>query len=299
MWLRAHTVPHQRLFSASGFLLPSPEVSLTHSVFREMLPLSPHRSLNLPDQPVPSPPLQLFLTSFVRRDLPPKPNPTGGLGKDRKNPGDWQNKHRKGSPDQPERQPHPGVWNKHWQVFIYRHSASKYLCLFVTRAHTHIHAACQMPSSAANLGTLLSAKVGEESDPACKFCYKYARISSNLMSRCTRIFVFEYLNFHLNTLVHHTFVYPFIFMHSQIFTYICVCMHMYLAHMYICPPTFTYVWIHSAGNDNLDASTLIIHKSDVCSSEYVAHDAILICACAHMHLFSICLVMNMPAYRCA
>lgn len=148
---------------------------------------------------------------------------------------------KKGSPDQPECQPHPGVWNKHWQVFIHRHSASKYLFLSVSGARTHIQAACQVPSFAANLGTLLSAKAGEERDPACKVLYKYARISSNLVSRCTRIFLFGYLNFHLNTLLHDTFVYPFIFMHSQIFTYICVCVLMYLAYMYIYPPTFTYI----------------------------------------------------------
>lgn len=73
-------MPHQRLFSTSGSLLPSPEVSLTHSVFREMLPLSPHCSLNLPDQPVPSPPLQLFFLhggalsdrTYLRSQTPPE-----------------------------------------------------------------------------------------------------------------------------------------------------------------------------------------------------------------------------------
>lgn len=74
---------------------------------------------------------------------------------------------------------------------------------------------------------------------------------------------------------------------------------MYLAYMDIYPPTFTYIRIHSAGNDNLDALASIMHKSNVCRSEYVAHNAILTFAYTHIHLFSICLVTNMPVYRCA
>lgn len=164
-------------------------------------------------------------------------------------------------------------------------------------SHAHILAACQMLSLEANVGTLLSAKAGEGSHPACRICYKYARISGNLMSRCTRVFLFR-----ISELPPKHSSAPHIclsiYIHVLIIFYTCVCICIYV-YVYIYPPTFTYVGIHSAGNDNLDAVALIMHKSDVCRSDYVAHDAVLTFAYTHIHLFSICLVMNTPVYRCA
>lgn len=54
---------------------------MTHSVFKEMLLLSPHCSLNFPDQLLSSPPLQLFLLHGValsdRTYLPSQTPPEG------------------------------------------------------------------------------------------------------------------------------------------------------------------------------------------------------------------------------
>ena len=151
-----------------------------------------------------------------------------------------------------------------------------------------------MLSCATNMGTLLSAKAREERDPACRICHKYARISSNLMSRCAMIFLFwisELPSKHSSAL--HSCLSIYIHAFTIFYIYVCVCICIY-AYMYIYPPTSTYVWIHSTGNYNLDALALIMHKSDVCWSEYVAHHAY-----THIHLFSTCVVKNKPVYRCA
>lgn len=107
--------------------------------FREMLLLSPHRSLNLPDQPLPCPPLQLLLLHGValsNRTYLPSQTPLEGWERTGKTLETDKTNTKKGSLDQPECQPHPGVWDKHGQVFIHRHSASKYLFLFVTHSHS-------------------------------------------------------------------------------------------------------------------------------------------------------------------
>lgn len=66
------------------------------------------------------------------------------------------------------------------------------ICFPVSQGHTHIHG-WWMPLMPANLGTLSSAKAGEER--SLQDLLKYAGISSNLTSRCTRRFLFEYLIF--------------------------------------------------------------------------------------------------------
>lgn len=123
--------------SAPGLLLPSPEVSLTHSVFKEMLLLSPTPLIKPPWWAGPQPTSAAFLVTQSITVGPCLPNPTRGLGKDRKPPQRPTKQTQKGLTRSAGCQPHPGVWNKHWQVFIYCQSASKYLFLCVTGAHTH------------------------------------------------------------------------------------------------------------------------------------------------------------------
>lgn len=239
-------VPRQRLFSASGCLLPSPEVSLTHSVFREMPPLSPHCSLILPNQPVPIPPLHPWelRSSFVQHAPTSQTKPLWRAGKGLgKNPRECQNKYKKGSLDQPECQPHPGVWDKHGQVFVHHHSAYKYLFLFVS--WTHSHRRCMPDTFLPKEPGLTSVCRGRAGRISClQGFYKYARISSNLMSTCRRMFLFGYLDLHTNALLDHSSIHPPIYPHActNFYIYMCVCVHMHL-HIYIYPPTFTQVWI--------------------------------------------------------
>lgn len=127
------------------------------------------------------------------------------------------------------------MWDKHWQVFVHHHSAYKYLFLFVS--WTHSHRRCMPDTFLPKEPGLTSVCRGRAGRISClQGFYKYARISSNLMSTCTRMFIFGYLDFHTNALLDHSSIHPFILMHAQIFTYICV-------YVCICIYVYTYIYI--------------------------------------------------------
>lgn len=133
---------------------------MTHSVFREMLLLSPHCSLNLLDEPVPSPPLQLFLSHRAALSDPPCQTPPEGWERTGKAPQETDKTNTEGTHlISLSASPTLGCGiNTGRYLFIASQHPS--ICFSVSRGHTLIGG--WMPLIPANLGTLSSAKAGEE-----------------------------------------------------------------------------------------------------------------------------------------
>lgn len=164
--------------------------------------------------------------------LPPKPNPSRGLGKVwGKTPQSARTNTKKAHLISLSASPTLGCGiNTGKYLFITTQHTN--ICFSLSHGHTHIDAACQTPSFPKNLGSLLSAEAGQEGYPACKV---FINMLGYLAIWCPHAEECFFLDIWTSTQMLFWITHPS--------THLSSCMHKFL-HLYVCMCAYAYTYIH-------------------------------------------------------